>query len=99
MSKPNKKPAASAVLARDLRERALRAEQEGDPLALLEDAADEIDRLAAEVERLRITEEEWQAMGWAIRREMDAEWHSGQEFEMAVTLCGLRDRHAKGGAA
>jgi hypothetical protein len=59
----------------------------------------EIDRLAAQVERLRMTDAEWQAMGWAIRREMDAEWHSGQEFEMAVTLCGLRDRHAKGGAA
>jgi|688.fasta_scaffold72625_4 hypothetical protein len=38
-------------IANELRERSLRAEQEGEPLALLDDAADEI-------ERLRLTDEE-----------------------------------------
>jgi hypothetical protein len=38
-------------IAQELRERSLRAEQEGEPLSLLDDAADEI-------ERLRLTDEE-----------------------------------------
>ena len=38
-------------IANELRERSLRAEQEGEPLSLLDDAADEI-------ERLRLTDEE-----------------------------------------
>ena len=39
----------------ELRERSLRAEQEGEPLALLDEAADEI-------ERLRLTDEEREAV-------------------------------------
>jgi len=38
-------------IAQELRERSLRAEQEGEPMALLDEAADEI-------ERLRLTDEE-----------------------------------------
>jgi hypothetical protein len=59
-------------IAQELRERSLRAEQEGEPLSLLDDAADEI-------ERLRLTDEErgvlgrvaddasYRAMGWTER--------------------------------
>jgi hypothetical protein len=46
-------------IAQELRERSLRAEQEGEPMALLDDAADEI-------ERLRLTGMEQAAIGWAI---------------------------------
>jgi hypothetical protein len=46
-------------IATELRERSLRAEQEGEPLALLDEAADEIDRL-------RLTGMERAAIGWAI---------------------------------
>ena len=46
-------------IANELRERSLRAEQEGEPLALLDEAADEI-------ERLRLTAMEQAAIGWAI---------------------------------
>ena len=46
-------------IAKELRERSLRAEQEGEPLALLDEAADEI-------ERLRLTDEEREAVAWAI---------------------------------
>jgi hypothetical protein len=42
-------------IANELRERSLRAEQEGEPLALLDDAADEI-------ERLRLTDAEREAV-------------------------------------
>jgi hypothetical protein len=44
-------------IAKELRERSLRAEQEGEPLALLDEAADEI-------ERLRLTDEEREAIRW-----------------------------------
>jgi hypothetical protein len=46
-------------IANELRERSLRAEQEGEPLALLDDAADEI-------ERLRLTDAEREAIGVAV---------------------------------
>jgi len=46
-------------IAKELRERSLRAEQEGEPLALLDEAADEI-------ERLRLTDEEREAVERAI---------------------------------
>jgi uncharacterized membrane protein len=42
-------------IAKDLRERSLLAEQEGEPLALLDEAAEEI-------ERLRLTDEEREAI-------------------------------------
>jgi hypothetical protein len=45
-------------IANELRERSLRAEQEGEPLALLDEAADEI-------ARLRLTDEERTAIGLA----------------------------------
>ena len=43
-------------IANELRERSLRAEQEGEPMALLDEAADEI-------ERLRLTDEERDVLG------------------------------------
>ena len=43
-------------IANELRERSLRAEQEGEPMALLDEAADE-------VERLRLTDEERDVLG------------------------------------
>jgi hypothetical protein len=46
-------------IANELRERSLRAEQEGEPLALLDDAAEEI-------ERLRLTDAEREAIGGAM---------------------------------
>jgi len=45
-------------IAKELRERSLRAEQEGEPLALLDEAADEI-------ARLRLTDEEREAI-WTV---------------------------------
>ncbi len=45
-------------IAKELRERSLRAEQEGEPLALLDEAADEI-------ERLRLTSAERTIIEWA----------------------------------
>jgi hypothetical protein len=48
-------------IATELRERSLRAEQEGEPLALLDEAADEIDRLR----RLRLTSAERTIIKWA----------------------------------
>jgi hypothetical protein len=47
-------------IANELRERSLRAEQEGEPLALLDDAADEI-------ERLRLTDAEREAIECGIQ--------------------------------
>jgi hypothetical protein len=44
-------------IAKELRERSLQAEQEGEPLALLDEAADEI-------ERLRLTDKEREAIRW-----------------------------------
>jgi hypothetical protein len=46
-------------IAQELRERSLRAEQEGEPMALLDEAA-------GEIERLRLTGMEQAATGWAI---------------------------------
>jgi hypothetical protein len=53
-------------IAKELRERSLRAEQEGEPLALLDEAADEI-------ERLRLTFKERQAMMRATYRVVGAD--------------------------
>lgn len=46
-------------IAQELRERSLLAKQEGEPLSLLDDAADEI-------ERLRLTDEEREALWCAV---------------------------------
>ena len=67
-------------IANELRERSLRAEQEGEPLALLDDAADEI-------ERLRLTDEEREAIAGAIASE-----HGRGAFAWAATLRGLLER-------
>jgi hypothetical protein len=58
-------------MAKELRERSLRAEQEGEPLALLDDAADEIDRL-------RLTDEERAAIALAKSRlgTSDGDWQA-----------------------
>ena len=64
-------------IADELRERSLRAEQEGEPLALLDDAADEIERLrsshatavqrlAYELGRLRLTDAEREAVAYYV---------------------------------
>lgn len=63
----------------ELRERSLRAEQEGDPLALLDEAADEIERLRSQpcpyvtgsvthyctLTPFSLTDEEREAIKWA----------------------------------
>jgi hypothetical protein len=71
-------------IANELRERSLRAEQEGDPMALLDDAADEI-------ERLRLTAEEREA----IRKAMDGYCENDDDPEcnrIAWILSGLLQR-------
>jgi hypothetical protein len=48
-------------IAQELRERSLRAEQEGEPMALLDEAADEIERLRRQVssqQNFTLTDEE-----------------------------------------
>ena len=70
-------------IANELRERSLRAEQEGEPLALLDEAADEIDRL-------RLTGMERAAIGWAI---MECEsMPTTRSREAADTLRALLER-------
>ena len=64
-------------IANELRERSLRAEQEGEPLALLDEAADEI-------ERLRLTDEEWGAIAYYIG--------TGGPDNVDATLRGLLER-------
>jgi hypothetical protein len=106
-------------IANELRERSLRAEQEGEPLALLDEAADEIERLrshvelleasskashstimlldsavknmAAEIERLRLTDAEREAIVTALAflREEADEPGVAQD---ADTLRGLLER-------
>jgi hypothetical protein len=66
-------------IANELRERSLRAEQEGEPLALLDDAADEI-------ERLRLTDEEREALTYA----------AGSLLEQFVELGDTQDREMSG---
>jgi hypothetical protein len=66
-------------IANELRERSLRAEQEGEPLALLDDAADEI-------ERLRLTDAEREAIELAI-----ATWVCKPQLK--ATLRGLLERN------
>ena len=89
----------------ELRERSLRAEQEGDPLALLDEAADEIERLKgyrdeAEsdaavarllADKLRLTDAEREAIDAAAHAA--AQLYAGQEgVALAATLRGLLDR-------
>jgi hypothetical protein len=65
-------------IAKELRDRSLRAEQEGEPLALLDDAADEI-------ERLRLTDAEREAIELAIET-----WVCKPQLK--ATLRGLLER-------
>ncbi len=61
-------------IAKELRERSLRAEQEGEPLSLLDEAADEI-------ERLRLTDEEREAVEVAAAAYAD---DHGERFAAAL---------------
>jgi hypothetical protein len=65
-------------IANELRERSLRAEQEGELMALLDEAADEL-------ERLRLTDEEREAVELAI-----ATWVCKPQLK--ATLRGLLER-------
>jgi hypothetical protein len=67
-------------IANELRERSLRAEQEGEPLALLDEAADEI-------ERLRLTDEEREVL---LAIEADASYRAMERTQRVVR--GLLDR-------
>ena len=65
-------------IAKELRDRSLRAEQEGEPLALLDEAADEI-------ERLRLADQERAAIELAIET-----WVCKPQLK--ATLRGLLER-------
>ena len=67
-------------ITNELRERSLRAEQEGEPLALLDEAADEI-------ERLRLTDEEREAVDECYEWAMTADHR-----RLAATLRSLLER-------
>ena len=72
-------------IANELRERSLRAEQEGEPLALLDEAADEI-------ERLRLTDAEREA----IREACDeGRWYP-KDYSHIATLRTLLERTGGG---
>jgi hypothetical protein len=70
-------------IAQELRERSLRAEREGEPLSLLDDAADEI-------ERLRLTDAERMAVDMAIINCHQAGGVDG--LRVAATLRSLLER-------
>lgn len=71
-------------IATELRERSLRAEQEGEPLALLDEAADEI-------ERLRLTDHEREAIMEAVGAYNDND-DDEECAKIAATLHGLLKR-------
>lgn len=71
-------------IANELRERSLRAEQEGEPLSLLDDAADEI-------ERLRLTDDELEAIREAVGAYNDND-DDEECAKIAATLHGLLKR-------
>jgi hypothetical protein len=87
-------------IAKELRERSLLAEQEGEPLALLDEAADEIERLRVNL-RLAdagfafgpptLTDEEREAIKMAIMRER-GEWYGTLDYIRAATLQVLLER-------
>ena len=72
-------------IAKELRERSLRAEQEGEPLALLDEAADEI-------ERLRLTDAEREAVAAAIKYVLDDPYDGAPISPHAATLRNLLER-------
>jgi len=59
-------------IANELRERSLRAEQEGEPLALLDEAADEIERLRLAIRRLAEQDATLSVHGGSVTVTMDA---------------------------
>jgi hypothetical protein len=63
-------------IAQELRERSLRAEQEGEPMALLDEAA-------GEIERLRLTSAERTIIQWAA---------AAMQPDCQATLRGLLER-------
>jgi hypothetical protein len=73
-------------IANKLRERSLRAEQEGEPLALLDEAAEEI-------ERLRLTDAEREAIAWFANYGYSSDGVPGRN---ADTLRGLLERLRNG---
>jgi hypothetical protein len=74
-------------IAKELRERSLQAEQEGEPLALLDEAADEI-------ERLRLTDEEREALRCAVcdYNSMTRMMHKPTHGEIGAALARLFER-------
>lgn len=75
-------------IAKELRERSLRAEQEGEPLALLDEAADEIARLRlTDEERLALLHAEEAAAGMIYVYADDR-----PAFDISEKLRGLRER-------
>jgi hypothetical protein len=70
-------------IAQELRERSLRAEQEGEPMSLLDEAADEI-------ERLRLTDEEREAVRFFSK--IDGPHNVPVANKRAATLRGLLER-------
>jgi hypothetical protein len=77
-------------ITKELREAALRAEQEGEPLALLDDAADEI-------ARLRLTDEEREVLTNTREWMLYGNRHGVDKAPPIIDA--LLKRHAKGGAA
>jgi nicotinic acid phosphoribosyltransferase len=74
-------------IANELRERSLRAEQEGEPMAMLDEAADEL-------ERLRLTDEEREALRKVLRRVRE-DYFAGRfadSVEVAAVIDGLLER-------
>ena len=51
-----------------------------------------IEAREAEIDRLRLTDEEREAIEKAISRELDADWYGGPEPARVVTLRGLLER-------
>jgi hypothetical protein len=84
MSTPATIAAALRILARDI------VCEDGVATLCLHEAANEIDRLAAQVERLRMTEEERDAIADCA----DAAEAYGND-DIAATLRALSDRHAR----
>jgi hypothetical protein len=70
----------------ELRERSLRAEQEGEPLALLDEAADEIDRL-------RLTDAEREAVRFCVTASLPETEKLGG---VAGELCRMHSARLRG---
>ena len=94
-------------IAKELRERSLRAEQEGEPLALLDEAADEIERLRSQpcphvtgtvtqhctLTPFTLTDEEREAIAaCAAACENAAQYGIAEDARRASTLRGLLKR-------